>query len=119
MAIIGDSGLAGLVSGNAQANQTNAPQARDNTGTGGANARGGSSDRGEGVIIDLSSAARSVVEAPRDGVNSAPADAGPGDRDVQADRAEARDETADVRAQEADARRDASAERRESVDLQV
>ncbi|GER07295.1 hypothetical protein GCM10007972_14560 [Iodidimonas muriae] len=123
MAIIGDSGLSGLIPGNSQANQPNAPQARETSGSGGTTARGGSSDRDEGVIVDLSATARAVAEAPADAVSSAANDSGVGDRDIQqelqADRAERRSENDDIRQEAAVERRDAASERRERVDFQV
>lgn len=143
MALIGDSGLSGLLQN--PASQPNQPSSRDteNTGSGGT-ARGGNSARGEGVVVDLSPEGRAAVRASADAVSSSPADSGVSERAAEEARAEAADseraaddrrtedrrdaERADDRRAEdrrdddrAEARRDEDArdERRERVDLRA
>lgn len=118
MAIIGDSSLSGLVPGHNQGNQPSSPNTRDNSGSGGAALRSGS-DRGEGVILDLSAQARAIVEPSADAVSNAPSTSGAGDRDAAAERSAAREEQSEIREQAANDRRDASAERRERVDIEA
>ena len=119
MAIIGDSSLSALVPVNNQANQPSPPTTRDNSGSGGTALRGGGSDRGEGVILDLSAQARAIAEPSADAVSNAPASSGAGDRDVAADRRTEREDRSHIQEQAADERRDASAERRERVNIEV
>ncbi len=116
MALIGDGGLSGLIS-NPNAQQAT-PPAREGNGpsSGGSTARG--EGRDSGVIVDLSPQARRAGASP-DAVSRTPADAGAGDRAVEA--RENRGAEIRERSESEDARNDRRAEtrrERESFDAE-